>query len=124
MAGACTQARSDLPVDLAAAGGRVDGDGREQDDRGPDGRRLLASERRRDLWSRGGTARAPSASWARRSGTTTAPQTQQASDDRDQVANQTASHHGPATAGVCLRIHFANRRSYRVQRVVSTTRAR
>jgi len=37
MAGACTHARSDLPVGLAAAGGCVDGDGREQDDRGPDG---------------------------------------------------------------------------------------
>ena len=37
MAGACTQARSDLPVGPAAAGGGVDGDGREQDDRGPDG---------------------------------------------------------------------------------------
>ena len=39
MAGACTQARSDLPVGLSAAGGGVDGDGREQDDRGPDGLR-------------------------------------------------------------------------------------
>jgi hypothetical protein len=39
-------------------------------------------------------------------------------------ANQTAAHHRPTTAGVCLRIHSANRRSYRVQRVVGTTRAR
>src|SRR5689334_8652960 len=67
----------------------------------------------------------PISAW---SGTTSAPQSQQASDDRDEdlthFANQTASHHGPATAGVCLRIHSASRRSYRVQRVVSTTRAR
>lgn len=41
------------------------------------------------------------------------------------VANQTASHHRPTTASVCLRIHSANRRSHRVQRVVvGTTRAR
>jgi hypothetical protein len=41
------------------------------------------------------------------------------------VANQATSHHRPTTAGVCLRIHSANRRSHRVRRVVvGTTRAR
>ena len=43
----------------------------------------------------------------------------------ENVANQTASHHRPTTAGVWLRVHSANLRSHRMRRVViGTIRAR